>query len=234
MSFVLPLLLFLILAACVGFLFRDGMWANAIRLINVVTSALLATNYFEPLAKMLDENVNSSFTYFWDFISLWLLFGVFLMIFRTLTAFASRVKVRFLGVVDRVGSGFFALCIGWVMVCFTTMTLHTAPLAESFLFGGFRPKERMFLGLAPDRQWLGFMQRMSRGSFSRSAGEEEREGYPPREDASEREQKLAVFDGRIQFIDNYAGRRAALEAHVESKATGPRSVLVSQGSAPER
>ena len=80
----------------------------------------------------------------------------------------SKVKVRFLKIADQIGSGVFALLIGWVMVCFTMMTLHTAPLAKTFLFGGFNssPDQSMFLGLAPDRKWLGFMQYESRGALS--------------------------------------------------------------------
>ena len=43
MTWLLPLLLLLIFAAAVGFLYPEGMWSNAVRLINVVTAALLAT-----------------------------------------------------------------------------------------------------------------------------------------------------------------------------------------------
>ena len=44
MSFLLTILLLVIIFACVAATFRDGMWSNAIRLINVVTAALLAVN----------------------------------------------------------------------------------------------------------------------------------------------------------------------------------------------
>ena len=144
------------------------MWSNAIRLINVVTAALLATNFFEPAGPMVGR-LGRPTTYVWDFLALWGLFAVLMMIFRLATDQVSRVKVRFLKVADRIGSGVLSVWIGWVMICFTMMTLHTAPLARNFLFGGFQPEERMFLGLAPDRQWLGFMQKMSMGAFCRSA-----------------------------------------------------------------
>jgi len=213
MSFLFPVVLLLIFGACLGFLYTEGMWGNAIRLINVIFAALLATNFWEPLARMLENNVSASFSYFWDFLALWGLFCVFLVVFRIATGFASKVKVRFKGIVDRIGAGAFAALLGWVMVCFVTMTLHTAPLAPRFLFGGFKPGEKMFIGLAPDQQWLAFTEWMSKGSFSR---------WQPR-----------VFDPNHEFIPKYEERRTNLDKHLES-AAGVRDILVSAGSVPAR
>jgi uncharacterized membrane protein required for colicin V production len=207
MGFLLTFALIVIFMICVGFLYTEGMWGNAIRLINVVTAALLATNFWEPLANFLEENISGSFSYFWDFISLWLLFSVFLVIFRLVTGFASRVKVRFLGLADRIGSGVFAAWIGWVMVCFTLMTLNTAPLKRDFLFGGFNPGGKMFLGMAPDQLWLGYVERMSKGPFSR---------LTPR-----------AFDPEHEFIPKYASRRSTLADHLSTSTGGIRDILVS-------
>lgn len=199
MAYLLTILMLVILFACMATLYSEGMWSNAILLINVVTAALLATNFFEPLAQWLDE-WQPSYTYVWDFLVLWGLFSLFMIIFRIVTDKVSLVKVRFLKVAERIGSGVFALLIGLVMVSFTMMTLHTAPLAKNFLFGGFDPDPnvRMFLGLAPDRQWLGFMQSVSRGAFCRLTTPEE---FHP--------------DGK--FMETYARRRAALEENVKNK-----------------
>ncbi len=203
MSFLLPLVLFLVFIACVAFTYTEGMWGNALRLINVVTAALLATNYFEPLAAFLEDTMGSGLTYYYDFASLWVLFVVFLLVFRLATKYASGVQVRFLGLADRIGSGVFAAWIGWVMVCFTTMTLHTAPLKKNFLFGGFKPGENMFVGTAPDQLWLGFMERMSKGPFARSTPQ--------------------VFDPDHKFIPKYALRRTALDESLSggSESTPP-------------
>ena len=50
MTSILPLLMFVILFAIVAACFGEGMWSNAVRLVNVVTAGLLATNFFEPVA----------------------------------------------------------------------------------------------------------------------------------------------------------------------------------------
>lgn len=205
MTMTLTLVLFVIFFACVACLYTEGMWGNAIRLINVVTSALLATSLWEPAARWLD-GWNDSFTYLWDFLTLWGLFVIFMIVFRLATDFLSKVKVRFLTLADRIGGAILSVWIGWVMVCFTLMTMHTAPLARNFMWEGFQPEQQMFFGLAPDRKWLGFTQKMSLGSFCRSGTQK---------GTSER----TVFDPKAEFMPKYATRRAELESHNRTTGT---------------
>jgi len=201
----LTLVLIVIFFACVACLYTEGIWGNAIRLINVMTSALLATAFWEPVATWLD-GWDSSFTYVWDFLSLWGIFVVFMIVFRMATDFLSKVKVRFLTIADRIGSTILAAWIGWVMVCFTLMTLHTAPLARNFMWDGFQPEQQMFFGLAPDRKWLAFTQKMSLGSFCRSGTEKGTN-------------ETTVFDPGAEFMPKYATRRARLESHNSTTGT---------------
>ena len=214
MAFLFPLSLCAIFFFCMAFLYRDGMWSNAIRLFNVVTASLLAINFWEPVARMAEGfgGFIASLTFYLDFLVLWGLFCVLMIIFQTLTNTFSKVKVRFLSLADRIGSPIFAAWIGWVMICFTTMTLHTAPLGRTFMFGGFQPEKRMFL-VGPDRLWLGFMQKMSRGTFSRRASEEELQKKTYGTGGSEVEQNLCVFDRKGEFLPKYASRRAGLETY---------------------
>jgi len=213
MSFLLPLLMFLIFVACVAVLYTEGMWGNAICLINVTTAALLATNFFEPVAAWL-EGMGPTYSYVWDFLALWGLFAVFMTLLRLGTDLLSRVRVRFLKIADRIGSTFFACWVGWVMVCFTMMTLHAAPLARNFLGGAFRPEQRMFLmGLAPDRRWLGFVQKQSRGAFCRSVGEDDDLDVRPGWKTQWTEDETRTFDPRSEFMPKYATRRANLEGY---------------------
>jgi len=200
-AYLLTILICLMLVAYVATLYTEGMWSNALRLINVVTAALLATNFFEPVAQWLDDWDHAR-SYVWDFLALWGLFAGLMMIFRLVTDQISRVKVRFLEVVDKVGGTFFALWVGWVMICFTMMTLHTAPLARNFLFGGFQAEQHMFLGLEPDRKWLAFMQKMSLGPFCRWASDDEWQ------------QQKYMFDRNFDFMARYTARRTKLQANV--------------------
>jgi hypothetical protein len=198
---MVTLLIIIVLFACMALLHAEGIWSNAIRLINTVTAALLAMNYFEPLAAWAEQSIKPEWSYIWDFISLWGLFVVFSMIFRTLTDRLSRVRVRFQDLVDRIGGAFFALWVAWVMVCFTMVSIHMAPLSLNCLRGSFQPQEKMFGGLAPDRQWLAFTQKMSLGAYQVTGTEAQR--------------KKAVFDPHGEFMLKYATRRAKLENNVK-------------------
>jgi hypothetical protein len=217
---LITIFLLLIFGACVGVLYTEGMWSNAIRLVNVVTAALLATSHFEAAARML-EGYFPSFTYVWDFLALWLLFALFMVVFRLLTDLISRVKVRFLSLADHIGSACFAVLVGWVMMCFAGMTLHTAPLARTFL-GGYNPESPMFMGLlSPDRQWLAFAQRTSLGQFScgMSADDRQKNRYGQRDEDKAWEKELRVFDRNSEFLPKYATRRARLQAHMAQPGT---------------
>ncbi|HVU89058.1 MAG TPA: hypothetical protein VHD36_17170 [Pirellulales bacterium] len=200
MELILPGVFALIVIITIASLGNEGMWSNAIVLFNVVTAALLATNFWEPLVrKCLSSQPNG--VYVFDFPVIWLLFAGFYLSLRIVTDSISRVRVRFPAMVDKIGSFFFAGWVGWVLVCFIAMTLHMAPLSKNFLFGGFKPEERMFFGLAPDRQWLGFMQKMSLGTFSRSAPADNPDAH--------------VFDPEGQFMVKYAARRTIMQKGVQ-------------------
>lgn len=200
MEMILPGVFALIVIIVVASLGNEGMWSNALVLFNVVTAALLATNFWEPVvAKFLSSQPNG--VYIFDYPVIWILFAVFYLVLRTVTDAISRVRVRFPATLDKIGSFFFAAWVGWVLVCFFAMTLHLAPLSKNFLYGGFKPEERMFFGLAPDRQWLGFMQKMSLGSFSRSAPADNPEAH--------------VFDPQGNLMVKYAARRTIMQKGIQ-------------------
>ena len=186
------LLLAVILFGCIASTINGGLWSNLILLINVVSAGLVATCYYEPVAELFDQLV-PSYGAAWDFVIIWVLFAGTLGVLGGVTDLLSRVKVRFLRPIDKFGGIFLGCWIGWVTVCFATMTLHMAPLPRNYLGGDFQPKPdaQMFFGLEPDHRWLGFVQKMSGGAYSRS--------------------KLQVFDPRADFILKYAQRRLSLE-----------------------
>ena len=159
---------FVILIVCLAMMMSEGLWSNAISAINVTLAAMVATNWYEILADYLNSQA-PSYTYVWDFLMLWALFALSFTVFRAFTDQISKHRVRFKMPVEIAGRIIFALLTGWIFICFTNMTLHTAPLARTAFRGSFsaEPKSKSFLGLAPDRLWLGFMQSRSRGILFR-------------------------------------------------------------------
>jgi hypothetical protein len=200
------LLLLLIFAMCVGFLHGEGMWNNALRLINVVTAALLATNFWEPLASTL-SGWQPGYSYVWDFVTLWGLFSLSLLGLSAVTDAVSKTRVRFLHAAERYGSSALACCTAWVVVCFTAMTMHTAPLGREFLFGSFQPETRAASVWSPELIWLGTVQRLSQGPFSRGS-------------RAEQKQEKYVFDPRGEFLPKYTTRRTNLENAMQRPGAG--------------
>ncbi len=187
---MLIVFLLLILIGTVACLWNRGIWGTALTLINVVFAALLAMNFFEPLA----NNLGSPNSNTMDFVCLWALFALFFGLVRLATDLVSRVKVRFPYAIDTAGAVVLALWTGWVLFCFTLTSLHVSPLAQSPFLGSFMetPNQKM-LGVGPDRLWLAFTRQASLGAFS--GGDE-------------------GFDPHGEFVFKYAARRqAADDAH---------------------
>jgi hypothetical protein len=113
--------------------------------------------------------------------------------------------------VETVGRSLLALWIAWLFIGFICATMHTAPLGPHPL--GFQPTPTAgeFLGLAPGRYWLAFMQSRSRGALSRP------ESDPARLSRREQDKDLnvRVFDPESKFILKYYQRRVQFEAEPE-------------------
>lgn len=204
---MLTAILLLVFIICVGSLWWQGLWGNAITLINVTFAAMLATNLFEVFVGVLDNEASrSEFTYLLDFLALWGLFVMFLVMFRLITDLLSRYRVRFNPFVEYFGRAFLVIWIGWLMVCFTCFTLHTAPLGAAPFLGSFQPdpESRNFLFIiGPDRQWLGFMQSRSHDALRR--------GGMPVSDEYKADGDARVFDQNSDFIFKYHHRREKFE-----------------------
>ena len=188
---IVNLLLILVFLAIALVLAREGLWSGLVMLLNIVAAATFATAWFERLAGFLDAKM-PSFTYLIDFLCLWGIFAVVLLVMRLLTDLASTTKVKFLRQVELVGGPIVAVITAWVMVCFAAASLHTAAVPRALVQP--TPESRMFFGFAPDRKWLSWVR------FATSSGPF---AYP--------EESAIVFDRDGEFILRYADRRHKLE-----------------------
>ncbi|MEX2141323.1 MAG: CvpA family protein [Pirellulales bacterium] len=196
MAWILNLCLVIVFLVCVLMSLASGLWGNLIMIFNVMLAALIATNYFEPLAGWLDGQM-PSYTFFWDFLAMWGIFALSVVVLRAITDTLSRVKVRFKKPLEVAGGLVCGAVVGWLMVCFTLFSLHTAPLAHIFLRGGFSPGTNMFFGMAPDRIW---------GRFA--AGQSDSEGG-----ALTAGEEFSLYS----YMERYATRRAAFEMEPEMR-----------------
>ncbi len=199
---LMTLAILIVFATTAGTLWLHGLWGNAITLINMILAMLLATNFFEPTAALLTEYIPAG-NYFFDYACVWAWFLLFFGIFRTITDKLSNQQVKFILPVEMAGRTILALWCGWLMACFVTFTLQMAPLNNVSPMGAWQtsPKDGTFLGFAPDRLWLGFMQQNSRGYLAR--------GHFSAAEVHSNDQLLNVetFDPQSEFPYKYAFRR---------------------------
>ncbi len=196
-------LIFLIVAAAAWF---QGLWNSVVTLINLFLAMMLAFNYFEPLADLIDAQ-DGSYTYLVDFLVLWGLFVLSFALLRVMSDLLSRKRVAFEFWTETVGRSLLAIWIAWLFVGFVCASLHTAPLGTHPL--GFQKTVTSgnFLGMAPGRQWLAFMQSRSRGGFAQ--GESNQANLSPL--TEDQDLKVRIFDPESRFILKYYQRRKDFE-----------------------
>lgn len=185
----LNLILLAVFATVTLALWKEGIWGTLVMLLDVLLAATVATAWYERVVAVLEPRV-PSYTYLLDFVAMWGLFCLILLVLREATDRISRTKVRLRRPVELFGGPLVAALVGWVMTCFTAATLHVAPVPRDFVQP--TPEARMLFGLAPDRKWLAWVRNATRGGpFAVPA---------------------SAFDKDADFIIRYADRRKRLEA----------------------
>jgi hypothetical protein len=159
--------LLVVIALVTWFVAAEGAWGAAAIFLSVVFAGLIAMNFFEPVANLLESTVGADWSFRFDFISLLVLFGLSVFLLRLM---AEKIAPGFIAVHSRlydVCRFGFAAMTGYVTAAFLLAALHTAPLPREFM--GFTPERKNFFGFtAPDREWLGFVQYVSEKSMRSS------------------------------------------------------------------
>lgn len=154
---------------------REGLWSNAISLVCILISGLVAFGFYSPLVIYLDEMLDGEFTYLLDFVTIWALFVILMLICRVFTGMASKTRMRFKYPIDDVGGPLVALIGAWALAAFAMATLHTSPMPKD-AFGGslvysdddVASNSALFY---PDLGWLRFVERVTRSDgFGHSSG----------------------------------------------------------------
>lgn len=154
---------------------REGLWSNAITLVNILISGLVAFGFYSPLTVYLDEMLNGEYTYLLDFVVIWALFVITMLVCRLLTGLASKTRMRFKHPIDPVGGPLVGELASWVLAAFVMATLHTSPMPKD-AFGGrliYTPAEVQSSNALfnPDLGWLRFVERVTKSeAFGHSGG----------------------------------------------------------------
>ena len=142
---------------------REGLWSNAIALVNIVISGLVAFGFYMPVVIFLDEATGGKHTYWLDFAVIWALFAASMVVCRAAAGAASNTRMRFKNPIDPVGGPFVGLIAAWVLASITLATLHTSPMPRDAFSGKLVHADVMNAKAitSPDAAWLRFVEKMS-------------------------------------------------------------------------
>ena len=213
-----------IIVYCVS---TEGMWGAVQTFLCVLLAALVAMNFFEPLAGFLDGIVPAYRNYM-DVIALVGLFIGLTFALRMGSEHLTPVYIGLPSTLDQLGKWAFGALTGYLTMAFLLAALHTAPLSREFM--GFKPERNNFFGMAPDRQWLGFVQYVTEKPFAKTIGQ----------DPDTKQLIAHAFDGRYQLLGDktaaypntiwpsfpirYAMRRERLENNPAGGGAAPAAV----------
>ncbi|NOY28621.1 MAG: hypothetical protein GXP28_00160 [Planctomycetes bacterium] len=128
----------LYLTVMLGFLFfaavamtvNEGLWNNTIALLNVMLAGLLGIFGGVPLGNFILEQSGKppEFAWFFVFACIWGVFAISVTVMHWVTSSSSRVKMRFLPVLDKVTGPLMGLMVAIMLTSFTAFTLERVPI----------------------------------------------------------------------------------------------------------
>jgi hypothetical protein len=200
-------------------LISEGLWGAALMFFNILFSALIAFNFYEPLAGLLAENVAPTAGYA-DTTCLIGLFVISLVVLRLTTESIAPAMVRFPVPVFHAGRIVFALGGSLITMAVLILAFETSPVDKK-IFGVIDYKFKPPFGMALDRQWLAFFQYTTGYVFADNSTE-----------TVDREFGHAkVFDPRGDWLIQHQNARPYGEAVVPEREGGSAPAAASSSGA---
>ncbi|MGA7495623.1 MAG: hypothetical protein WBX00_02755 [Isosphaeraceae bacterium] len=204
----------------------EGLWGAALMFFNVVFGGLIAFNFYEPLAKLIDSTgIGWGFS---DTLSLLSIFCVSVMLLRMTTETLAPAMVRFPVPIYHAGRVFFALATSLVTMSILVLAFHTAPVHKK-IFGAIDYKYKPPFGMGLDHQWLGFFQYTTGMIFARY-GSGTRDPYGEYGRSGNQRVPVRVFDPRATWLLNHQAARPYGQAPILTEESGSADAASSGGS----
>lgn len=140
---------------------RNGLFSSIAMLIMIVLAGVVAFNFWEPIANVLDPTLQGTFLAGTeDLLVLVSLFCLALGLMRWCTNMLAPLMIEYHGAVQLVGAGIVGMISGYLVAGFLVCALETLPLDQHFL--GYEERKSQESGmrsvLPPDRVWLALMR----------------------------------------------------------------------------
>lgn len=142
----------------------EGAWGAALMFFNVLFGAMIAFNFYEPLADLIDSTgIGWGFS---DTLALMLIFCLSVFLLRLATESLAPVMVRFPTPVYHLVRLVFGLGTALVTFAIILLAFHAAPIHKK-MFGYIEYNTKPPFGMALDHRWLGFFQYTTGDIFAR-------------------------------------------------------------------
>ncbi|MGO8897678.1 MAG: hypothetical protein ACLQU5_04940 [Isosphaeraceae bacterium] len=225
-KFVVDLVMAFLILLLTYALSSEGLWGAALMFFNVVFGGLIAFNFYEPLAKLIDgTGIGWGFS---DTLSLLSIFCVSVMLLRMTTETLAPAMVRFPVPIYHAGRVFFALATSLVTMAILVLAFHTAPVHKK-IFEAIDYKYKPPFGMGLDHQWLGFFQYTTGMVFARY-GSGTRDPYGEYGRSGNQRVPLRVFDPRATWLLNHQEARPYGQAPILTEESGSADASASGGS----
>src|SRR4051812_42741324 len=129
----------------------EGLWGACLMFFNVLFGGLIAFNFYEPLAKLLADNV-PLLSGFADTLCLLSLFIVSTFILRLTTETLAPAMVRFPAPIYHLGRLVFAFGCSAITLAILLLGYETAPVHKKIFFA-IDYKAKVPFGMGLERQW---------------------------------------------------------------------------------
>ncbi len=153
--------------------YSNGLFSSVAMLLKIVLSGLVAFNFWEPLADLLDPVLASGqLAGCEDFVVLVSLFSLSLLLLRLAVNYLAPDMITEHGYVQFLGASVVGLVSGYLVTGFLVCAMQTLPLDERFL--DYEPRsttESAYRTLVPpDRVWLSLMRHAGAAPLGNSGG----------------------------------------------------------------
>jgi hypothetical protein len=164
MKVIIELVIMFFIVLMTYVLTSEGLWGSALMFFNVMFGGLIAFNFYEPLAVLLDRTgINWGFS---DTLCMLGLFCITVLLLRLTTETIAPVQVRFPPAIYHAGRFIFGAGGALVTMAIVLLAFHAAPVHKKiFTVIDYQTKPPFGIGL--DHLWLGFFQYETGAVFAR-------------------------------------------------------------------
>ncbi len=126
----LTVMLGFLLFAAIAMTVNEGLWNNAIALLNVLLAGLLGIFGGVPLGNFLLAQAGKAPESTWYFVlgGIWVVFALSVTIMHLATRYVSGVRMRFLPLLDKVAGPLMGILVAVMLTSFTAYTLERVPI----------------------------------------------------------------------------------------------------------